>query len=133
MWKKNHKLNRDNHGGAMQHPVIVGDTVFAEPVGYQLRTGEVVKARMPVRSGCGAMSGSAGCLFYRDSYHAMWDIKKNKRRRFTGVRPGCWLGLIAANGILLAPETSAGCFCANPIQTSIAFSADEQEETPASK
>ncbi len=68
------------------------------------------------------MSSSKGALFFRDGDHSMWDLKTNKRRRWNGIRPGCWLNIINAGGIVLAPETSAGCYCANPIQTSVAFS-----------
>ena len=121
LWQKTYDYNRTHHGGAMQHPVIVGDTVYAEPMAFNLRTGRELAVKLPGRSGCGAMSASAGAVFFRDSYHAMWDLKSNTRTRFTGLRPGCWLGIIPAGGILLAPETSAGCFCAQPIQTSIAF------------
>jgi hypothetical protein len=31
------------------------------------------------------------------------------------------LGMIPAGGLLLAPEASAGCSCANAIQTSVGY------------
>ena len=38
-----------------------------------------------------------------------------------GIRSGCWLSMIPAGGLLLAPETSAGCSCTHAIQTSIGY------------
>ena len=70
----------------------------------RLRTGELVHRNLPARTGCGAMSSSKGMLFFRDGDHSMWDLKANTRKRWNGIRPGCWLGVINAGGIVLAPE-----------------------------
>ena len=42
---------------------------------------------------------------------------------FGGIRPGCWINVIPANGLVLFPEASAGCTCKYPLQTSIGFEA----------
>ena len=50
------------------------------------------------------------------------DVKSTDGIRLTSVtRPGCWLNTIAAGGLILIPESSSGCTCAYPLQTSIAF------------
>jgi outer membrane protein assembly factor BamB len=121
MWQQSYAMHRDHHGGAMQHPTVVGNVVFAEPKAFDLKTGTILDIKLPNRGGCGAFSAAANSMFFRDGYHTMWDLERNTRQKFTGIRPGCWLGVIPAGGVLLAPETSAGCHCANPIQTSIAF------------
>ncbi len=121
MWNHEYAWYRDHHGGAMQHPVIVGDTVYAEPKVFKLKSGEDTGVTMPQRNKCGVITASANCLFYRDYYHAMWDLKKNVRKDWIGIRPGCWLNLITAGGLMLAPEASSGCYCAHPIQTTVAF------------
>ncbi|MFP6880171.1 MAG: hypothetical protein VCA34_04440, partial [Roseibacillus sp.] len=36
-------------------------------------------------------------------------------------RPGCWINMIPASGLLLIPEGSSGCICSYPIQASMAF------------
>ncbi|MFT7515228.1 MAG: hypothetical protein ACI9QL_004457, partial [Candidatus Omnitrophota bacterium] len=36
-------------------------------------------------------------------------------------RPGCWINMIPAGGLLLIPESSAGCTCNFAIQTSMAL------------
>ena len=103
------------------HPLIVGNKIYAEPKVFDLKTGKILSDKMPDRSGCNTMSASATALFYRDSYHGMWDLQQNKRYKWTGLRPGCSLSTISAGGIVLSPESSAGCYCSYPIQTSIAF------------
>lgn len=40
LWTKTHPWNRDNHGGHMYHPVIVGNLAIVEPYGYDLRVGQ---------------------------------------------------------------------------------------------
>jgi hypothetical protein len=50
------------------------------------------------------------------------DTTSTEGIRLTNVtRPGCWLNILAAGGLVLIPESSSGCTCAYPIQTSIAF------------
>lgn len=127
VWKHQAPLNRDHHGGGLQHPAIVGDMIYAEPCMLKLDTGEVVKDDIKGRSGCGTVSASAHAIIFRDSTHAMWDLKTDKRVRWGDLRPGCWLGMIPAGGMVLAPESGAGCWCAGvPMETSIAFALPEK-------
>ncbi len=120
LWNRTYPFRRNHHGGAMQHPVIVGDVVYAEPRAFKLRTGEKVMIAKPP-NGCGTVSASANCLLYRDGVHTMYDLRTHRQTKWTGMRPSCWLSLIAAGGLVLAPEGSAGCHCDIPIQTTIAF------------
>jgi hypothetical protein len=46
--------------------------------------------------------------------------------RLTDVtRPGCWINIIPAGGLVLIPEASSGCTCGFSIQTSMAFIPEE--------
>ena len=36
-------------------------------------------------------------------------------------RPGCWISIIPAGGLVLFPEASSGCVCSYPLQTSMAL------------
>ena len=40
---------------------------------------------------------------------------------FGGLRPGCWINIVPAAGLILIPEASASCVCNYPLQTSMAF------------
>ncbi len=121
LWQHHHPWEKDHHGGAMQHPVLVGDKVLLERKALDLRTGKVVRSDVPSRRGCGTMSASARATFFRDYSHGMWDVETGDRKDWQGIRSGCWLSIIPAGGLMLAPESSSGCSCSDPIQTSVAF------------
>jgi hypothetical protein len=42
-------------------------------------------------------------------------------RNFQGARPGCFINIIAAGGLVLMPEASSGCGCPYNFQTTIAL------------
>jgi len=115
-------------------PVIVGDRVIAEPWGYDLKTGRQLTRRHPVsgdettwqffRPGhhCGAISASPQMLFMRSGDTSYYDlIDDSGIRHFSGQRLGCWINAIAADGLALMPEASAGCICLHPIICSLAL------------
>jgi outer membrane protein assembly factor BamB/ubiquinone/menaquinone biosynthesis C-methylase UbiE len=123
LWNTTYELRRDHHGGAMQHPAIIGDTLYTDSRAFGLRSGEVLleNDEVPPRRGCGTIAGAARSVFYRHYYHTVWDLDTGEFKEYEGLRTGCWLGIIPAGGVVLAPESSAGCHCTEPIQTSIAF------------
>jgi len=114
------------HLGYRSRPLVVGDTLYAEPWAYDLRTG---KPRMNrgkkwemFRPGhhCGCMAAAPHLLMFRSYTLAFYDlIKKNAITNFGGLRPGCWINFIAANGLMLVPEASSGCVCPFPIQCTV--------------
>lgn len=113
------------HGEQWQHPVIIEDTIYARPYAFDLRTGEK-KDYTLYRGGhgCGGLTGSAHYLFGRGSNPRMYPIETTQTEGIpltTVSRPGCWLNIIPAGGIIMIPESSSGCTCAYPLQTSIAF------------
>ena len=120
-WQHAHKVQKTHHGGAMQHPVILDGVVYLEQKALDLQKGRVLRGDLPSRRGCGTMSASGETLFFRNYDHTIWNPKTNKVTVLPGIRSGCWLSLIPAGGLLLAPESSSGCSCANPIQTSVAY------------
>ena len=121
VWSHEHAWKRDHHGGAMQHPVIVGGVVYAEMKALDLRSGKLLREDLPPRRGCGTMSASAGALFFRHYQHGIWDLETDERRHLPAIRSGCWLSIVPSQGLMLAPESSSGCSCADPIQCSVAY------------
>lgn len=123
-------LNGD-HGEQWQHPVIVGNTVYLRPYAFDLHTGAKLDF-IAYRGGhgCGGMTGSARYLFGRGSNPRMYplDVPSTEGIPLTLVsRPGCWINMIPAGGILTIPESSSGCTCDYAIQTSMAFSMAETD------
>ena len=121
LWSESHKEDKGHHSGHLQHPVVIGDTYYSDQRAFKLTTGELVRKDLPERRGCGVMSAGRNAIFFRHHFHGMWDLESDKRTQFEGIRSGCWLSMIPAGGMLLAPETSAGCSCTHAIQTSIGY------------
>ncbi|MCE9557166.1 MAG: PQQ-binding-like beta-propeller repeat protein [Planctomycetes bacterium] len=112
-----------SHGEQDQHPLVVGDTLFYKTFSCDLATGKLKKDwRLPM-VGCGALSASLHSTFYRAGSACYADLGDSQNRELTGVtRPGCWLNMLPAGGLVLAPESSSGCTCAQySVQTSLAL------------
>ena len=121
LWQHHAADKKGHHTGQLAHPTIVGNRVYFNKHTYNLKTGEVLSVHEFNWHGCGVMSASNHSVFSRYEYHGMFDLETKERTEFLGVRSGCWLSLIPSGGLLLAPETSAGCSCGHSLQTSIAY------------
>ncbi|MHC4517638.1 MAG: outer membrane protein assembly factor BamB family protein [Planctomycetota bacterium] len=115
-------------------PVIIGDTIVAEPWAFDLKTGRQRTRLHPLtdqettwqflRPGhhCGAISACPQMLFMRSGYTSYYDLRDDSGiRHFGGHRLGCWINAVCADGLALAPEASAGCVCLFPIICSVAL------------
>ncbi|MBN2326394.1 MAG: PQQ-binding-like beta-propeller repeat protein [Candidatus Omnitrophica bacterium] len=122
-WHSSHPWPSDNHGGHMQHPAIVNQTVYLEPCGYDLKTGERITESMGRHSGCATYAATSNALIYRgDSRRiSMWDFNTGEVTSWFNLRPSCWLSVIPAGGMILAPEGGGGCSCGNWLETSVGF------------
>ncbi len=120
--------------GYRVRPVVIGDTLHAEPWTYDLRTGEAKTRIHPVtgrpdrwqfaRPGhhCGCPIGSPNCLIFRSWCLGYYDLVADAgTMHFGGQRPGCWVNAVPAAGLLLVPEASVGCMCAFPNMCSVAL------------
>ena len=121
LWSDDHKEDKGHHSGHLQHPLVIDQVYYSDQRSFDLRTGKLLRTDLPERRGCGVMSASRRAVFFRHHFQGMWDLATNKRTQFEGIRTGCWLGLIPAGGMLLAPESSAGCSCTHAIQTSVGY------------
>ena len=114
-----------SHGEQDHHPVIIGSTLYCEPFAWNLNTGKRAANfgwKNQHRRGCGTLTASASTVFFRDGTASMFDLKSNTYSKVTATtRPGCWINMIPAGGLLLVPEASSGCTCNFAIQTSLAF------------
>jgi len=112
------------HGEQVQHSAVVGDTIYNTGFALKLRTGEPVAGWKWQKSDkCGVVSTSAHCAFSRYSNPRMFDLRSGDSVALTeATRPGCWINIIPAGGMVLIPEASSGCTCYYSIQTSVALS-----------
>lgn len=111
------------HGEQWQHPVIVGREVLSKYYECDLRTGTPLPSRVfSPGGGCGTLSASASAVFLRGGNPRMFDLTESIGSAINRVsRPGCFINIIPAGGILSIPEASAGCTCPYPLQASFAY------------
>jgi len=115
-------------------PLVIGDTIYAEPWAFDLHTGEQKMRSHPLtgqptpwefeRPGhhCGTISGSPNALFFRSWFTAYYDLASDHGTSyFSGHRPGCWINQIPANGLVIEPEASSGCTCLYSLQCTVVF------------
>jgi len=114
-----------SHGLQDQHPAVVGDTIYLKAGALKLKTGKRITGWSWTGRGCGTISSSSHALFMRGNYSVMRDLETGKQADLV-TRPGCWINIIPAGGLVLIPEGSSGCTCPFPIQTSIAFAPRER-------
>ena len=114
-----------SHGEQWQHPVVVGDKVYLRPYGFELATGKKIPYHLYRGGhGCGGLTGSSKFLFGRGDNPRMYplDVPSTHGSQLTRTtRPGCYLNIIPASGLLLIPESSSGCTCSYSLQTSLVF------------
>lgn len=113
-----------DHGEQDKHPVLIGQRLVIEPECYDLRSGKKFSNFRLQRTGhgCGTLSASADAIFFRSKNAAGYQMESGRTEVISKVsRPGCWINMIPASGLLLIPEASSGCTCNVPIQCSMAF------------
>ena len=120
LWKNKYPWRRSDHGHHVQHPVIAGNRLIAQPEFFELRTGKKL-GDTPERTKCSTMTGAANLLHYRDFYDEVWDLTTGETTEWKGLRSGCWLGIVSADGMILSSESGGGCSCNFPIQLSIGY------------
>ena len=142
IWSASHRKGLPGaftHGEQVHHPVILGDRLIAEPAIYELATGKRLgpldvpadwNLKRPGHS-CGTLTGAGDCLFFRAANPTVLDLGKSAAGRFQALaptRPGCWINILPAQGLVLIPEASSGCVCHFSLQTSMAFRPRRKDE-----
>lgn len=120
--------------GYRVRPILVGDTLHAEPWAFDVATGEPRVRVHPVtgkterwqfaRPGhhCGCPNAAPHCLFFRSMCLGYYDLVSDfGTMHFGAQRPGCWINFLPAAGLLLFPEASTGCMCPFPNMCTVAF------------
>jgi len=94
------------------HIIINGDTAYSDMHNWKIKTGETTQLKFKRGFGCGLLSASKHLMLWRSGTLAYHNFGKGKGiQYFGGMRPGCWINVIPAGGIVLAPNGSTGCSC----------------------
>jgi outer membrane protein assembly factor BamB len=114
-------------------PIVIGNQILAEPWMFDLASGEQMTRPHPItgepvpwsimRTGhhCGMVTAcDSGMLLFRSGATGFADLNQDEGiRHFGGHRLGCWINAIAAGGLVMIPEASAGCVCQFSIASTI--------------
>ncbi len=117
---------------AVLDPLIIGDVVYL-PNACELRTGKPIMSRDPltrapmpsiphVTGGCGRHAGCPNLLMKRSGSMGFADLRQGSGTyHYPNMRASCWMNMVPACGLVLAPEGSSSCPCAYNYKTSIAL------------
>ncbi len=104
-------------------PLVNDSIIFAEPETFDLFTGKVIDNNFERSYGCGIISGSKKMLFFRSAtvgYYLFDDISSGIHN-YGGIRPGCWINMIPAGGLVLMPDATNRCDCSYLMKSWIAL------------
>jgi outer membrane protein assembly factor BamB len=121
-------------------PIIHGDKIITHSKMYSLLTGEPILRRDPLTGaempwtylrtkGCGYHIASEHLVTFRSSAAGYFDLLTDGGTgHFGGFKSGCTSNLVAADGVLNAPDYTRTCSCSYQNQTSVAFVHDPDVE-----
>lgn len=120
--------------GYRVRPLVIGDTLHAEPWAFDLRTGRRKTRTNPItgleepwqfaRPGhhCGCPAAAPHLMVFRSFTLGWYDLVRDYgTKHFPTQRPGCWINMVPANGLLMVPEASSGCLCPFPNACTVVF------------
>ena len=113
----------DSHGYQDKHPMIVRDTVYFKYGSFNLHTGDSIGFTFG-SSNCSDFAASSSHFFGRNGGCASIYSSAaggTSKKLSPVIRPGCYIDIIPAGGIIMLPAYSSGCTCDYPIQTTIAW------------
>ncbi len=114
-------------------PIIHGDTIITEGAFFSLVTGEKLTRIDPMTGaaedwtwkrfyGCNYPIASENLITFRSGAAGFFDYASDGGTgNFGGFKSGCTVNLIAADGVLNAPDYTRTCSCPYQNQTSLAF------------
>lgn len=133
LWERENARATSRRGGPVRHIFIVGDTLYT-PTPVDLRTGQdkltyadpltaaPSQFKLSGQNFCGTIAAGKHIVAYRsaglgfrsltDSSPSFWLPEK---------RTSCWISLLPAGGLLLAPEGTSTCVCSYNYKTSLAL------------
>ena len=114
-------------------PILHHDQIISYPSAVSLLTGELIMRKDPLTDsdipwryrreyGCNYVVASENLLSFRSASAGFYDLAGNGGTgNLGGFKSGCTSNLIAANGVLNAPDYTRTCQCSYQNQTSLAM------------
>jgi outer membrane protein assembly factor BamB len=116
-------LPENYFSSSKSRPVVNDSIIFVEPETFDLFTGAVIDNNFHRSYGCGIVSGSKNMLFFRSATagYCWLDNMDAGIQNYGGIRPGCWINMIPAGGLVLMPDATARCDCSYLMKSWIAL------------
>ena len=101
-----------NHGEQDKRSMIIGNNVYHKFGCYNLLTGATVNYSLTT-SNCADSSASASCIYSRDGGFPSGASTSGGASvpLCNEMRPGCYITIIPAGGLIFLPSYAAGCSC----------------------
>ncbi len=123
VWDNNIDIGPGSAYPYSSRPIINGDMIYFEPWAFDIITGKKLDFSMSRYYNCGIITGSKNMMFYRSGTMGYIDLQKSQEgtQDYGGIRPGCWINIIPAGGLVLMPDATARCNCSYLIKSTIAL------------
>ena len=117
-----HHTSDWGHGQQDKHPMIVGNNIYNKEGSFNLQTGNSIGFAFDT-IGCTDCTASTNHIFTRYRVASSYNLSGDGSSLplCSEMRPGCYINIIPAGGIIMLPPCSAGCSCNYTIQTSIGW------------
>jgi len=116
------------HGVQDKHPMVIGDKIYLRKRKLDLATGVDEGAFSFGNHKCADSSSSATHIFARyggafQGYASIYNLSGGGTSSplCDETRPGCYVSIIPAGGLIMLPAANAGCTCSYTIQASIVW------------
>lgn len=125
LWKRDGDVDYENPSILFGDIILVRGKAFDLFTGHKKQrehplTGEPVDFEYKASSNCAQMIASSHLATYRRGTAAYYDLSSGGGTgSLGGFRAGCTPNLIAADGVLAAPDYTRTCICAYQLQTSL--------------
>ena len=120
--KDGRELWRQQVGLFSSMAILYHDRIILHRGALDLRTGDRLNWHYQRSYGCNTPSASENFLFFRSHTAGFYDLQNQSGTgNFSPFRSSCANSLVAAGGVLSAPNMAGGCVCDHPILTSLAL------------
>jgi len=123
-WDSGFSSSDKEHGKQDKHPMIVGNNVYLKYESYDLQTGDSLSKTFS-STNCADFSASMTHLVGRNNNKpTIYNLNTGGSGSplSSSMRPGCYISILQAGGIIMLPAYSAGCTCGYyTLQTSVAW------------
>jgi len=108
--------------------IIINDrTIYAQPAAWDLLTGKQLPFTFTRSYGCGTIAGSRRMIVFRSATLGYIDLEGSRvTENYGGIRPGCWINVIPAGGLLLMADAASWCSCSYLNQATCALQPGEE-------